>query len=155
MPALDRGGLPGLIRAQSFEADGDWARAYRVDPAGVGASVDDVALHLSPAAALAWLDLQGSTLGSGGGDAGARALVEVSAVVIGSNRDALANRLAGLACFAGAADDGPDAARIVPVGRDCEAWRVRSDGSPAVAARGRLDGLGYHEAHTAAPLHRT
>ena len=45
MPTLDRGGLPGLVRAQAFATGGDWATIYGVEAASVRASPADVALH--------------------------------------------------------------------------------------------------------------
>jgi hypothetical protein len=120
MHALDGGTVPGLERAQSFEADGDWATIYRVDPSAVRASVSDVAPHLSPAAALAWIDLQGGTLASGADEAAAKALADAGTVVIGPDRAALASRLAGLACLVPAPADGADAAKVTAPGPDCE-----------------------------------
>jgi hypothetical protein len=118
MPTLDRGGLPGVIRAQSFSADDDWATIYRVDATSVRASPTDIALHLSPAAAIAWLDLAG---GMPGGDpaAAARLLVDAGPIVVGPDRETLARRLVGIACLVPLADLGPDAARVVPDGPQC------------------------------------
>jgi hypothetical protein len=118
MPTLDRGGLPGLIRAQTFNADDDWATIYRVEASSVRASSTDVALHLSPAAAIAWLDLAGGM--PGGDPAGAtRLLADAGPIVIGPDREMLARRLVGIACLVPLADLGPDAARIVPSGGAC------------------------------------
>ena len=120
MPALDGGTVPGLERAQSFEADGDWATAYRVDPSAIHATAAEVAPRLSPAAALAWIDLQGSTLAPGADEAAAKALADSGTVVIGPDREALASRLAGLACLVPTSADGPDAAKVTAPGPDCE-----------------------------------
>jgi hypothetical protein len=118
MPTLDRGGLPGLIRAQSFSADDDWATIYRVEAASVRARPTDIALHLSPAAAIAWLDLAGGV--PGGDPAGAaRLLVDAGPIVVGPDRETLARRLVGIACLVALADLGPDAARVVPDGPQC------------------------------------
>jgi hypothetical protein len=118
MPTLDRGGLPGLVRAQAFDTDGDWATIYRVDAASVRASPTDVALHLSPAAAIAWLDLAGGL--HGGDPAGAaRLLADADPIVVGPDRETLARRLVGIACLVPLADLSPDAARIVPDGAQC------------------------------------
>jgi len=118
MPTLDRGGLPGLIRAQSFSADDDWATIYKVEASSVRASPTDIALHLSPAAAIAWLDLAG---GVPGGDpaTAARLLADARPIVVGPDRDTLASRLVGIACLVPLAGLGPDAARIVPDGAAC------------------------------------
>ena len=118
MPTLDRGGLPGVVRATSFEADDDWATIYRVDGAAVRASPTDVALHLSPAAAIAWLDLAD---GAPGGDAASAAgqLAANGAIVVGPGADSLAQRLVGIACLVPLTDLGSEAARIVPIGPAC------------------------------------
>ena len=118
MPTLERGGLPGLVRAQAFDADGDWATIYRVDAASVRASPTDVALHLSPAAAVAWLDL---AAGEPGGDATAAStsFVDAGPIVVGPDRASLAQRLAGVACLVLRPDLGPDAAGVAPPGPAC------------------------------------
>jgi hypothetical protein len=118
MPTLDRGGLPGLVPATSFEADGDWATVYGVDGDAVRASPTDVALHLSPAAAIAWLDLAS---GAPGGDAASASgkLAETGAIVVGPGGASLAQRLVGVGCLVALADLGPDTARIVPIGPAC------------------------------------
>jgi hypothetical protein len=118
MPTLDRGGLPGLVRAQAFDTGGDWATIYRVEAASVGAGATDVALHLSPAAAMAWLDL---AAGGPGADAAAasRRLADAAPIVIGSDRDSLAQRLLGVACLVPFPDLGPEAARVMPAGPAC------------------------------------
>jgi hypothetical protein len=117
-PSLDQGGLPGLIRAQTFNADGDWATIYRVETASVRASPTDVPLHLSPAAAVAWIDL---AAGAQGGDAAgaARRLADTGPIVVGPDRELLAQRLASIACLVALPDLSPDAARVVPAGAGC------------------------------------
>jgi hypothetical protein len=122
VPTLDRGGLPGLVRARSIEAGDEWARIYRVEPTSVRARLVDVALYLSPAAAIAWLDLAG---GPPGGDSAALAghrLAVAGAVVVGPDTESLAERLVGLACLVPLADPLADMARIVPVGEECAGW---------------------------------
>jgi hypothetical protein len=118
MPTLDRGGLPGVVRARSFEADDDWATIYRVDDAAVRASPTDVALHLSPAAAIAWLDVAGSASGDKAASASEQ-LAATGAIVVGPRAESLAQRLGRVACLVPLADLGPDAARIVPIGPAC------------------------------------
>jgi hypothetical protein len=120
MPALDRDGLPGLVHAQAFEAGGDWATIYRVDATSVRASPTAVALHLSPAAASAWLDL---AAGAPGGDAATAVmrLAEADAIVIGPDSSGLSRRLGDVACLIPLSGEGSDAARIVPSGSACGA----------------------------------
>jgi hypothetical protein len=120
MGSLDRDEVPGLSWAQAFEVDGDWATAYRVEPGSVRASPADVPLHLSPAAAVAWIDLATTaSTASDDGDA-VRRLAESGAIVVGSNTAVLAARLAGHACLVPTAGDATDAARIVPSGATCD-----------------------------------
>ena len=118
MPTLDRGGLPGVVRATSFEADGDWATIYRVDGAAVRASPTDAALHLSPAAAIAWLDMAGSVPGGTAASASGQ-LAATGAIVVGPGAESLAIRLVGVACLVPLTDLGSDAARIAPIGAAC------------------------------------
>ena len=115
LPSLDRGALPGLVPIPRLAAGGEWAAIYRVDPAAVQVSPGDVPLHLSPAAAGAWLDLAGRT----DPRAAARRLASSGAIVIGPGSDALARRLAGIACLVPIPDLAPDADRIEPVGPGC------------------------------------
>jgi hypothetical protein len=119
VPDLDRGALPGLTRAQSFEAGGDWATIYRVTPASVRAGPADVPLHVSSAAAITWLD---QARGAPGGDAAvaaARRLADTGAIVVGPDLDVLATRLAGIACLARLTDESSVTARIVAAGPQC------------------------------------
>jgi hypothetical protein len=118
MPDLDRGSLPGLTRAQSLEAGGDWATIYRVTPASIRAGPADVPLHVSAEAAIAWLDLAGGAPGGDAAVAAARRLADTGAIVVGPDLDVLATRLAGIACLAALMDEGP-AARIVAAGPPC------------------------------------
>jgi hypothetical protein len=115
MPSLDRGGLPGLVLGRQLAADGEWASIYRVEPSAVRAGPGDVSLHLSPAAAVAWLDLARGTDPS----AAARRLVVSGAIVIGAPSDTLERRLAGVGCLVPMSDLGPDARRIEPTGSGC------------------------------------
>jgi hypothetical protein len=118
MPTLDRGGLPGVVRATSLEADDDWATIYRVDGAAVRANPSDVALHLSPAAAIAWLDMAEDA--SGGDTASASGqLAANGAIIVGPGAESLAQRLVGVACLVPLADLGSEEARIVPIGPAC------------------------------------
>ena len=122
IPTLDRGGMPGVVRAQSFEEADDRATIYRVEPTAVRAGPSDVAMYLSPAAAIAWLDLAGGGPGAGTGAAGAATrLAESGAIVVGAPTESLAQRLAGVACLVDVGDVAPNETRIVPVGADCEA----------------------------------
>lgn len=118
MPTLDRGGLPGLVRAQAFATGGDWATIYGVEAASVRASPADVALHLAPEAAIAWLD---QAAGAPGGDvtAASRLFADIGPIVVGPDRAPLAQRLIGVACLVPLPDLGPDAARVVPAGPAC------------------------------------
>jgi hypothetical protein len=119
MPALDRSGLPGLALARRFTTPGEWASIYRVTPPFVRALPDDVRLHLSPAAAVAWLDL------AGGADepAAARRLVSAAPLILGSGSDAdlLRTRLTGIGCLLAAPTDGPESSRIIAAGSGCAA----------------------------------
>jgi hypothetical protein len=115
MPALDRGGVPGVVLARQFTSKDEWASIYGVTPASIRADVDDVPLHLSPAAAIAWLDLADR---DGAPDAAQR-LVDVAPVVVGADTDALIRRLAGLACFNADPADGPESSQIVSIGGGC------------------------------------
>jgi 4-amino-4-deoxy-L-arabinose transferase-like glycosyltransferase len=117
MPVLDRGALSGLTRAQSFAADGDWATIYRVIPGSVRPVLTEVPLHLSAAAANAWLDDAAAGPDAGAGVAAGR-LAESGAVVVGPDTDTLARRLAGHACLI---PIGTDAARVVASGPGCRA----------------------------------
>lgn len=98
----------GLTLVFTLQADGDRAEIHRVDPAGAVASTPDVPLHLSAAAATAWLDLAG-------GDAATGRLLSAHPVVAGDD-DAirtLLDRLGGGAC-AGPPEAG--AVRVGPAG---------------------------------------
>jgi hypothetical protein len=115
MPALDRGSVPGVVLARQFTTASEWASIYAVTPASIDARPDAVHLHLSPAAAIAWLDLAG---GNGALDAAQR-LADVAPVVVGTDTDALVRRLAGVACLDADPADGPESWRIAVIGSDC------------------------------------
>jgi hypothetical protein len=120
IPDLDRGLLPGLVRAQEFEADGDWATSYRVDPWALKASPADVPLHLSPAAAIAWLDLATAPLDGDPSRAAVTRLAGSGAVIVGPDRAALAARLSGVACLVPLTGPGdPNEAQIEAAGPRC------------------------------------
>jgi hypothetical protein len=117
MPALDGGGVPGLTKGVSFESDDEWATIYRVVPTAVRASPTDVALHLSAAAAIAWLDL---VTGAGAGAATAeKSLAGSGAVVVAPDQGALRQRLLGAGCLVALPDQGAETSAIVPVGPAC------------------------------------
>jgi hypothetical protein len=115
MPALDQGGVPGVVLARQFTTDGEWASIYGVTPASIRADAADAPLYLSPAAAIAWLDLTNGD----GAPVAARRLVDAAPVVVGAETDALARRLAGVACLIAIPGDDPDSSRIVATGSDC------------------------------------
>lgn len=116
MPALDRGGLPGVVLAEQFATEGEWASIYAVTPPSVDAELDAVHLHLSPGAALAWLDLTGAD----GAPGAARRLVDSAPVVVGTETEALARRLAGVACLIADPANGPESSRMVMIGSECQ-----------------------------------
>jgi hypothetical protein len=115
MRALDRGGVPGVVLARQFTTNDEWASIYTVTPASVRANADDVPLYLSPAAAIAWLDLADGD----GAPVAARRLIDAAPVVVGAETDALARRLAGVACLIANPADGPDSFRVVAAGNGC------------------------------------
>jgi hypothetical protein len=121
IPALDRGELPGISHAETFEDGDEWARIYRVEPSSVRANPSEIALHLSPAAALAWLDLAGGPPGGDAAIAAVSRLATAGAVVVGPEREPLARRLSGVACIVPIAEATPEAGRILPVGPGCPA----------------------------------
>jgi hypothetical protein len=115
MPTLDRGVVPGVTLARQFTAGDEWASIYNVATVFIQARPDDVALHLSPAAAIAWLDLA-----AGGGAQGApQRLVSAAPLIVGSDTDLLRTRLAGIGCLVTAPADGPDSSRILAAGSGC------------------------------------
>jgi 4-amino-4-deoxy-L-arabinose transferase-like glycosyltransferase len=118
--SLDRGELPGLSMAQTFDADGDWATAYRVEPGSVRAGPADVPLHLSPEAAVAWIDLAATASAASNDEDAVRRLAESGAIVVGASTTALFARLAGLACLVPSVGGATDEARIVPAGAPCD-----------------------------------
>lgn len=85
----------GLTLAATLEADGDRAEIHRVDLAMALAGTPDVPIHLSAAAASAWLDL-------GGGDAAIGRLLAAGPVVTGDDNAlrTLLDRLGSRACAA-------------------------------------------------------
>jgi hypothetical protein len=114
MPTLDRGGLPGVVLARTFATKGEWASIYAVTPSAVRADAADVPLHLSPAGAVAWLDLTDDD------PAGrARSLATSGAIVVGTGTDELGRRLAGIACLVPIPALGPDAGRIAATDSGC------------------------------------
>jgi hypothetical protein len=115
MPALDQGGVPGVVLARQFTTKGEWASIYRVTPTSIRADADDLPLYLSPAAAIAWLDLTDGA----SAPVAARRLVDAAPVVVGAETDALARRLAGVACLIASPGDDPDSSRIVATGNEC------------------------------------
>jgi hypothetical protein len=115
MPALDQGGVPGVALARQFTTKGEWASIYRVTPTSVRADANDLPLYLSPAAAIAWLDLTDGD----SAPVAARRLVDAAPVVVGAETDALARRLAGVACLIASPGDDPDSSRIVAAGSGC------------------------------------
>jgi hypothetical protein len=84
----------GLSPATTLEVDGDRAEVHRVDPRAVASGTPAVPLHLSAAAAGAWLDL------AGGGDSAARRLAAAGPVVDGEPAEisTLLERLGDAAC---------------------------------------------------------
>jgi hypothetical protein len=115
VPTLDQGGLPGVARATRFEDGDEWVAIYRVEPAAVRADPADVAVHLSPAAALAWIGL------SSADTAAIDQLAQARAVIVGRDTRSLAQRLDGLACLVPLAGSQDTEARVVPIGPSCEA----------------------------------
>ena len=114
MSTLDRGGLPGVVLARTFATKGEWASIYAVTPSAVRADAADVPLHLSPAGAVAWLDLTDDD------PAGrARSLATSGAIVVGTGTDELGRRLAGIACLVPIPAVGPDAGRIAATDSGC------------------------------------
>jgi hypothetical protein len=92
---LDAGRVPGIMPAASFEADDEWARVYEIDPAQPG-SVATPPLHLSPDAALAWLDGARASGGDVAEAAAAARLARANPVLVGPASPALEARLRGL-----------------------------------------------------------
>ncbi len=109
VPALNRGLFAGVRRAQFFDIEGEWARIYRVVPERIVPQAD-VPLHLSPAAAQAWLDLAGA-----GTDGAAREqqLIDAGPVIVGRTASAVLDGLVAQACLV-PADEGRDAFRLAP-----------------------------------------
>ena len=83
--------LPGLTPVATLDEGGDHADILRIDPAAVRTGSAAVPLHLTEAAALAWLDL------ASGPDAVER-LVEARPVITSGDAEALLARLGGAAC---------------------------------------------------------
>lgn len=83
--------LPGLTPAATLDEGGDHADILAIDPAGVRDGTAAVALHLTEAAALSWLDL------AAGQDAVER-LVEARPTITSGDVEALLARLGGAAC---------------------------------------------------------
>jgi hypothetical protein len=117
MPALDQGSVPGVVLAGQFTTVGEWASIYAVTPASIDAQPDDVRLHLSPAAAIAWLDL---AAGGGASDAVQR-LVGVAPIVVGADTAGLVRRLADVACLSADPVDGPESSKVVMGVSECSA----------------------------------
>jgi 4-amino-4-deoxy-L-arabinose transferase-like glycosyltransferase len=121
VPDLDGGMVPGLVRDRSFAVDGDSATSYRVDPTELMARGGDIPLHLSPAAALAWIDLATAPT-NGDPTAAITRLASGGTVIVGPTRDALTARLAGIACLVPGPGSGAALeARIHAVGPGCPA----------------------------------
>jgi hypothetical protein len=115
MPALDRGSVPGVVLARQLAAAGEWASIYTITPESIRAEPDGVRLHMSPAAAIAWLDLAAD----GGASDAARRLVDVAPVVVGNDTGVLVRRLADVACLVADPADGPESSRVVTIGSEC------------------------------------
>jgi hypothetical protein len=115
MPALDRGNVPGAVLARQLATAGEWASIYAVAPESIRAEPAAVALHMSPAAGIAWLDL---AAGAGASDAAQR-LVAVAPVVVGNDTGVLVRRLADVACLVADPADGPESSRVVTKGSEC------------------------------------
>ena len=89
--------VPGLTPVATLEDRGDRADILTIDAAGVRDGTADVPLHLSAAAALAWLD------DAAGPDAVDR-LLEARPVITGEGVEALLGRLGVAACQSPAGD---------------------------------------------------
>jgi hypothetical protein len=98
--------LPGLTPVATIDEGGDHADILRIDPAGVRTGTAAVPLHLSEAAALAWLDL------AAGPDSVER-LVGARPVITSRDVEALLARLGGAACSMPSMDG---QVRIAPAG---------------------------------------
>jgi hypothetical protein len=83
--------LPGLTPVATIDEGGDHADILAIDTVGIRDGTAAVPLHLTEAAALAWLDL------ASGPDAVER-LVEARPVITGWDAEALLARLGGAAC---------------------------------------------------------
>jgi hypothetical protein len=105
--APDTAARLGLSPATTLEADGDRAEVHRVDATVAAAGARDVPLHLSAAAAEAWLDLAG--------DGSTQRLVEAGAVVDG-DPEAIAGLIARLGTNVCASPAGADAVALAPAG---------------------------------------
>jgi hypothetical protein len=108
-PALDHGLLPGVSGRTEIVDDREWARIYAIDP-GLAGAEPDLPLHLSPRAALAWLDAAD--------DASARkrladALISLRPVLVGPNSDQFLENLPAAACLV-PAGEGKGALRLGP-----------------------------------------
>ncbi len=103
--------IPGLTPVSTLVDGGDQAEILHIDPTAVRATTNDVPLHLSAEAALAWLDQ------AGGGPSGPREaearLLEARPIVSGEGSDALFTRLSDRACRVPAP---AAAAQLAPVG---------------------------------------
>ena len=115
LPALDDDGAPGLALERRLDAGTDWAAIYAVTPAAVPAGAAGLPLHLAPAAAVAWLDLAGT---SGAASAAGR-LVALGPIVVGSDAARLIARLAGVGCLVAEPAEGPAAYRVIPIAAGC------------------------------------
>jgi len=85
--------IPGLTPVSTLEDGGDQAEILHIDPTAVRATTNDVPLHLSAEAALAWLDQAGGAPG----EAETR-LLQARPIVSGERSDALLTRLGDRAC---------------------------------------------------------
>ncbi|HEY7132406.1 MAG TPA: hypothetical protein VH440_09155, partial [Candidatus Limnocylindrales bacterium] len=92
---LDAGRVAGVAPAASFEADGEWARVYRIDPGQPG-GIATPSLHLSPEAALAWLDQARGTDGDAAEAVAAERLARADPVLVGPPSPVLEVRLRDL-----------------------------------------------------------
>ena len=85
--------IPGLTPVSTLVGGGDQAEILHIDPTAVRATTNDVPLHLSAEAAMAWLD----QAGGGPGEAETR-LLEARPIVSGEGSEALFARLGERAC---------------------------------------------------------
>lgn len=107
--ALDAGAFPGIRHRASFDEGDSWARVYSVDPKVALATPLGPSIHISPNAALAWLDF-------GGRDERQdrrRQVIDARPVLVGRGYRRVLNQLGPRACAVPTSEPGRTF-RIVP-----------------------------------------